>query len=90
MNRYVRYAGFFDTSLLEQIELPAKLLGYLLRRSKSNINRICGHTVRRVCTCARVCAACFVSVGGRGWGCSASLYRTLVAGVGRYFSHEER
>ena len=32
----------------------------------------------------------FIRVGGRGWGGSANLSKALVAGVGRYDSHEKR
>jgi len=32
----------------------------------------------------------FIRVEGYGWGKFSYLYRALVAGVGRYFSHKER
>jgi len=39
---------------------------------------ICKHNLCRVYTCTCVCAGCLSAVGNEG---SASLYRTLVAGV---------
>ena len=41
------------------------------------------HTLRRVCTCARVCAVCSFALGDEGGG--VQLCRALVAGVEHYF-----
>jgi len=47
------------------------------------------HARYRVCICAHVCAVCSFSVGERGWGGSASLWKHLLLGVGVIFDRRK-
>jgi hypothetical protein len=51
---------------------------------------ICKHTLRRACTCARVCAVCSFALRDKGGGVQLDYAEDLSLGVGFILGQKER